>query len=78
MKKFIVAFAFLSLAIAGTANAGNGCESGGNPKNNGNWEAANAALQSAPLFIWKDGKLVRNVDHVNPHSKAAGEVAKNQ
>ncbi|POA70803.1 hypothetical protein [Pseudomonas sp. DP16D-R1] len=78
MNKFIVAFAFLALAIAGTANAGNGGNGGGNPKNDRNWEAANAASQSAPLFLWKDGKLVRNVDHVKPHSDAAGEVVKSQ
>lgn len=78
MNKFIVAFAFLSVAIAGTANAGNGGNSGGNPKNNGNWEAAATAAQSAPLFVWKDGKLVRNLNHDKPHSEAAGEVSKSR
>lgn len=78
MKKFIVAFAFLSLAIAGTANAGNGGNSGGNPKNNSSWETASGTSKSAPLFLWKDGMLVRNVDHVVPHSDADGDVAKSQ
>jgi len=78
MNKFIVAFAFISLAIAGTASAGNGGNSGGNPKNNGTWEAASAASQSAPLFIWKEGKLVRNLNHEKPHSDVTGKVAKTQ
>lgn len=76
MNKFIIAFAFVSLTIAGTANAGHGGDGGGNPKNNGNWDTASAASQLEPLFVWKDGKLVRNVNHEKPHSDLTAKGAK--
>ncbi|MFJ4440749.1 hypothetical protein ACIPZ8_01500 [Pseudomonas sp. NPDC089422] len=76
MNKFIAAFALVSLTITGTANAGHGGHGGGNPKNNGNWEAASAAAQLEPLFVWKDGKLVGNVNHEKPHRDLAVKGAK--
>lgn len=78
MNRKIAVLAFLSLLITGAALAANGGNGSGNPNND---RAGIYSVPSTPpvaIFVWKDGRLVRNPNRDEQHSSHMGDVAGKQ
>lgn len=78
MNRKIVVLALLSLLATGTAFAGTGGNGGGNPNNDRAWNYGAPATQPAAIFVWKDGRLVRNPNRDEQHVSDMGDVAGKQ
>ncbi|MDD0997988.1 hypothetical protein M5G20_19265 [Pseudomonas sp. TNT2022 ID1044] len=78
MNRKIAVFAFFSLLISGTALATNGGNGSGNPNNDRAWNYGAPSTQPAAIFVWKDGRLVRNPNRDEQHASDMSDVAGKQ
>ncbi|MNJ18461.1 hypothetical protein D3C77_127620 [compost metagenome] len=67
MNKLVSALLVAGIALGSSAVMAKG----GNPHNNGNYDLKN--IDATPLFVWRNGKLVKNPQYAIERSNALEE-----